>query len=177
MSGVRGIGQVRQSIHEFRYLNRRRLFGSPPLAVSELERWGELRDLLGAHFGLVGDAEARDQRQHLRIPTHLKVVFESDSELREAVLTNISEGGLFIATERPLDVASPLQLMIDAGACHGTISVRARVVWRRSAASGEAAGMGLRFEDLDDRQRASVDRLIESVAGRTPGASDSDPRC
>ena len=60
-------------VNEFVNLNRRRLFGGPPLVVEELERWQWLRQTLEQHFGgrLRGILETVERRAHFRFPTHL----------------------------------------------------------------------------------------------------------
>ncbi len=150
-------------ISEYRNLNRRRLFGAPPLEVGELERWAELRSRLTDHFGEGMDGgAAAERREHLRLPTHLKVVFASGDALREAWLENISEGGIFIQTARPLDTGSPLRLVIIAEA-GPPLEIAGRVAWVRPSADG-AAGMGVRFEDVDAEQRDALDALLDVVA-------------
>ena len=70
---------VAPCVAEFMRLNRRRLLGTPPLTLDELQRWGELRADLESHFGGVGELEAEDERRSdLRLPTHLEIRFEVD---------------------------------------------------------------------------------------------------
>ncbi|NNL65905.1 MAG: TIGR02266 family protein [Myxococcales bacterium] len=157
--------ELERSVAEFRNLNRRRLFGTPPLDVAELERWGELRESLGAAFE-GKRATSAEQREHLRLPSHLKVVFENGDELREAFLENISEGGLFIRTQRPLCKGAPLRLRIVADALP-PLEVSGRVVWSRELERTDApAGMGVEFEGVDEAARELLDRLIEWVTRR-----------
>ena len=63
------------NLNEFSTLNRRRLFGAPPLDVADLERWGELRSALEEHYGdqLESVLSAVERRSHFRFPTHLQV--------------------------------------------------------------------------------------------------------
>ena len=157
--------ELERSVAEFRNLNRRRLFGTPPLDVAELERWSELRETLGAAFE-GPHATGRDQREHLRLPSHLRVGFENGDELREAFLENISDGGLFIGTQRPLAKGAPLRLRIVADALP-PVEVSGRVVWSRETSRPAApAGMGVEFEAVDDATRELLDCLIAWVARR-----------
>lgn len=154
--------ELERAVTEFRGLNRRRLFGVPPLDVAELERWSELREALEATFDGTG-ASAGSRREHLRMPTHLRVEFHSGRALREALLTNISEGGLFIAIGRPLEVGTPLQLRIHAELLP-PLAIAARVVWSRTDGDDEPPGMGVRFEGVADDVRRHLDRVLQRVA-------------
>ncbi len=66
---------VQSGLAEFADLNRRRLFGSPSLAVEEVERWLELRSLLECHFGAQDplDWTGIERREFLRLPTHIRI--------------------------------------------------------------------------------------------------------
>ena len=156
-------------VNEFMTLNRRRLFGSPPLGVDDLDRWQDLRQTLEHRLGnrLDGLLSVVERRAHFRFPTHLEVRFESGEDLRSACLENLSEGGMFIASERPLAAGTPLQLSISVPS--GKVRISGRVAWVRSMQSRSGpAGMGIRFEDLSDEQRdriASAVRLIAPEEG------------
>ena len=96
--------RIRTLVEEFLPLNGRKVRGDPPLSILELQRWSELSELLTYELGDPVPL-GRDDRP-LRIPTHLKVRFgEGTGELG-----NLSEGGLFIETERPLAVDTPLRV-------------------------------------------------------------------
>ncbi len=155
------------ALAEFAELNRRRLFGAPPLAVAELERWLELRAHLEQHFGAEsgGRCAEAEQRATLRLRTHLRVELHDGSAPSAAVSSDISQGGLFIATRRPLDVGSPLRIVIDAGAKLGSIEVPGVVAWIRDPQQQEETpGMGVQFDALSDDQRAAIAQLVSQVA-------------
>ena len=126
-------------VNEFMTLNRRRLFGSPPLGVDDLDRWQDLRQTLEHRLGnrLDGLLSVVERRAHFRFPTHLEVRFESGEDLRSACLENLSEGGMFIASERPLAAGTPLQLSISVPSGKVRISGRA---WPGCAPCRAAAG-------------------------------------
>jgi len=153
-------------VSEFVELNRRRLFGAPPLVVAELERWQCLREALERRLGdrLQGLLATVERRAHFRFPTHLEVRFQSGDERVTACLANLSEGGMFIATERPLAAGAPLRLFIRLP--DGTFETKGRVAWARGTTSADgAAGMGVRFEDLTPEQR---EQIADLVARSTP---------
>jgi type IV pilus assembly protein PilZ len=84
-----------------------------------------------------------DKRQHDRIPVALKVSYPSRGDLQRDLVTDLSPGGLFIRTSRPLDIGTDVDLEVTVDAEDPPITVRGRVVWLRS--TGAKEGMGIQF--------------------------------
>jgi hypothetical protein len=118
-------------VEEFLPLNRRRTRGDPPLSIAELERWMELRSIL--ERALAGKPPVADQRRPmrrtLRVPTHLKVRFTRGSTIDVSSTKEISEGGLFLTTRRPLAPGTPLHLEIEGSDPGAPIDVEGTVAW------------------------------------------------
>ena len=151
-------------VEEFLPLNRRRTRGGPPLTIGELERWMELRWLL--EHSLAGkspiDDQGRPMRRTLRVPTHLKVRFTRGSTIDISLTQEISEGGLFLITRRPVAPGTPLHLEIDAAGLDGPIEVEGTVAWVRSSDDGDGPrGMGIRFDYPDEETQAAIGTLVE----------------
>jgi uncharacterized protein (TIGR02266 family) len=154
-----------EMVNEFVALNRRRLYGAPPLGVAELERWQTLRQTLEQRLGerFEGLLAIVERRAHFRFPTHLEVRFASGDELRSACLENISEGGIFVATTRPLPAGTPLRLWISVP--DGRAEMAGRVAWvRPKDSSAGPAGMGIRFADLSDEQRDQIAQVVSRTS-------------
>ena len=143
-------------VAEFLPLNRRKVQGNPPLSVLELQRWGELSEYLAYELG--DPAPVGGKERPLRVPTHLKVRFgEGTGELG-----NVSEGGLFIESERPLAHGTPIQLELEPASGQPSFSLAATVVWSREIATRDGpAGFGVRFEDLGADEYELLMLLIE----------------
>jgi type IV pilus assembly protein PilZ len=94
-----------------------------------------------------------ERRISPRIPVSLQVEYRSEGELRHDLVTDSSEGGLFIRTSRPLPIGTDLELVILLPEA-APIRLKARVVWERLLGKGpEAPGMGVRLlEPLDPRR-------------------------
>lgn len=153
-------------VEEFLPLNRRRMRGDPPLTIDELERWMELRWLLEHALGAESpkDDHGRPLRRTLRVPTHLKVRFVRGAIIDFGATEEISEGGLFLATRRPLALGTPLHLEIDAGHSDHAIEVEGTVAWVRERDDENGpAGMGIRFEHPDPETQAAVSELVERI--------------
>ncbi len=151
-------------VEEFLPLNRRRTRGDPPLTIAELERWMELRWLLAVVLAGKSpiDDQGRPMRRTLRVPTHLKVRFTCGSTIDITSTQEISEGGLFLITRRPLAPGTPLHLEINLGDLGAPIAVEGTVAWIRRTDDGNGpAGMGIRFDHPDQEKQAAIGALVE----------------
>ena len=152
-------------LNEFVNLNRRRIFGTPPLGIPDLERWQWLRETLEERLGdrLRSLLATVERRAHFRFSSHLEVCFGSGDELRSACMENVSEGGIFVATDRPLPAGTPLRLKVTLP--DGAVDMTGRVAWARSAANEMGpAGMGVRFENLSPEQREKIAAVVAQQA-------------
>lgn len=158
---------VQRGLAEFADLNRRRLFGAPPLEVLEVERWLELRGCLEAHFGTrdEGDWTGLERRSFLRLPTRIPVDVTAGGESVQLNVRDISQGGFFIATREPLERGTPVSLRLSYSEDEAPIELSGTVAWVRSARRGrDAAGMGVEFGGLDDAKRAIIAKLVQGAA-------------
>lgn len=162
-------------LQEFAELDCRRLFGSPALEVSEVEHWLELRARLELHLARESAIAAPDvalemvapddRREFIRLPTHIVIHFSEPMNFTPQVARDVSQGGLFIATRRPLEVDSKVHLQLEHGVT--TLAVSGTVAWARSEDGPEgAAGMGIRFGDLDFDARRALSRFVQDLASQ-----------
>jgi uncharacterized protein (TIGR02266 family) len=86
----------------------------------------------------------KDKREHQRIPVAMKVSYLSRGDLQKDLVTDLSPGGLFIRTSRPLAIGTDVDLEVAIGEEDLPITVRGRVVWLRDK-SGPQEGMGIQF--------------------------------
>ena len=150
---------------EFVALNRRRVEGDPPLSVHELDRWGELRDLLSVEFGHTPPVGPDKHPRDLRVPTHLKVRYGGAGPQFAAALTNLSEGGLFVACGDPLPTGTPLQLEIEGEDGDTPLKLEAEVIHTRRMPNLDGpSGFGVEFRNLEleehGRLRSFIDRAL-----------------
>jgi type IV pilus assembly protein PilZ len=99
---------------------------------------------------------------------------------------NISKGGTFIRTERPLDVATEFVFALTIRGLSEPLRLRGCVKWivtAEDATVQSPAGMGIEFQyaNVDERRatEAVVERLMaselgEELAGRLLGRKPSD---
>lgn len=136
-----------------------RLREAQGLSVEQLERWTRLKRILAGHFRPGIAPEIADKQASLRVPSQLRVCFESYGKLRQSLMTNISRGGVFVATPDPLPIGTRFQLRIEvAGETH-VLQGEVASIDTGADMKSDARGMGIRFSRLDEQQQAIVERL------------------
>ena len=155
------MNDVASRFREFIRLDRKR--GDGGLTPDELGRWTVLKRYLGNVLNPGLSNERSDQRFSLRIPTRLTVTFRDEGELRSSLIMNLSHGGVFVATERPAEIGTQLDLRIEVAETGECIDVPAEVVSRdvEPDLTRGRRGMGLRFAAADDSIRRKLDELYE----------------
>jgi uncharacterized protein (TIGR02266 family) len=108
----------------------------------------------------VSDSELRE---HERVPLVTDVTLESNGAEQYGTSENVSEGGLFIATEAPYKTGERLgvSFVVPGG---DRIHVTAEIAWCRVRQTGPGAkpsGVGVRFLDLGAEHRGWIARFIE----------------
>lgn len=147
---------------EYARLDRKRT--SDGLSMRELHRWTALKNQLSLHFN-PGISEQRvKERASVRVPTRLKVSFESLGELRQSLMTNLSRGGVFVSTADPLEIGSRLLLRIHCEGVDPDIEVAGEVASLNTgpAMDSHMMGMGVRFVELTPEVAARLDHLYEN---------------
>ena len=79
----------------------------------------------------------------------MQVEYENGGGKRSDIATTLGAGGMFIATEDPLDVHTRVVVRFQIPGCAGYHTLEARVVWadRPSDPAGRSGGMGIEFID------------------------------
>jgi uncharacterized protein (TIGR02266 family) len=114
-------------------------------------------------------------RQHRRYPVNLPVDYSTRDAFLANRVSNLSQGGMFIATDSPLPVQSELDLVLSLNGDGEQIRARGRVIWNydiRKGTSRVIPGMGIKFVDLspDDSRR-----LVDYLATLRPAPSTIVP--
>ncbi|HET6340459.1 MAG TPA: TIGR02266 family protein [Polyangiales bacterium] len=111
-----------------------------------------------------------EMRKDRRAPASLKVKYKSATvdDFIEQFGSDVSRGGIFIKTKKPLEAGALLkfefQLQDGSAVLHGV----GRVAWRRleqQARPDLPAGMGIKFFKLSDHSRVVVERIESRYGG------------
>jgi type IV pilus assembly protein PilZ len=108
-----------------------------------------------------------EKRQSVRAPLQLRVDYEQMNSFFADYTKDISKGGTFIKTERPLDVGARCQFTFVLPALSDPLILIGEVAWVLPVdvahARQEEAGMGVRFIFDSAEERKDFELLIERM--------------
>ena len=164
-------------LRDFMALDQRRR--TDGLSPADMVRWSQLKDTLHRHFEPDVEEQHAQSRASVRVPLVLNVNFESRGEVHKCLMTNLSAGGLFVATESPLPIGTPFNVRIRIERTGEEIELPCEVVTVGVSAnlSEEQHGMGIRFAHLSEAQAQLVAEFSEEAmkkAIKSPGDAASD---
>lgn len=111
-----------------------------------------------------GSASAEPRRRAFRVPFTVEVNVESEHNFWTGFTQNLSEGGLFVATEREVPMGSIVQFEMRLPGSDRVWLVVGCVRWARGAdAATEDApvGIGLQFVDVEPELAALIETFIQ----------------
>jgi uncharacterized protein (TIGR02266 family) len=111
-----------------------------------------------------GQAGGPDQRRHERTPVTLVVDYDGADDFVGDYTENLSHGGTFIHTSRPLAIGSEIRLVLSFPGLLEPIAVDGVVRWTRTEPDH---GVGIEF--LDGPGREKLAELVERILKREPG--------
>ena len=112
-----------------------------------------------------------DRRRGFRAPIELKVEYKRLNTFFADYTKNISRGGSFIATEKPLPVGTEFVFALGVPGLAEPIRLRGKVIWVTStveATRANPAGMGIEFQYDEGERRekeAAIERLMTMELG------------
>lgn len=112
-----------------------------------------------------------DRRRNARTPIELKVEYKRLNTFFADYTKNISRGGTFISTEKPLPIGTEFVFALGVPGMDEPLRLRGKVMWtteQHSASRANPAGMGIEFQ-YDEAERrekeAAVERLMLDELG------------
>jgi type IV pilus assembly protein PilZ len=108
-----------------------------------------------------------DDRRQPRLPIKLEVEYRTAGAFLVSYSVNLSKGGIFIETPSPLPVGSQLSLQFEVPGA-GALEVSGLVAWvRQGSLDGLPDGMGIQFDNIDERYGSVIDGLVRDFVGLT----------
>jgi type IV pilus assembly protein PilZ len=108
----------------------------------------------------------RRKRRFRRRKVRVLVDFQGSTGIRYEYATTLGAGGLFIETEEPIDIGSPIRVRFRLPESDRIHQIEGRVAWHQQTESGapttRAPGMGIEF--LDAAAAATVARDLDGSA-------------
>src|SRR5262245_39150302 len=113
--------------------------------------------------------DGEDRRLDPREPIELKVEYERLNAFFADYTKNISRGGTFIQTRKPLPIGTEFLFQLFIPTLEQPLEIRGRVKWvvepEREGAGpdGTPAGMGIRFVYATPDEQRQIERLVERL--------------
>ncbi len=108
-----------------------------------------------------------EQREHARAPIELKVDYKKLNSFFADYTKNISKGGTFIKTRKPLPVGTRFIFRLTVPGRPLPFELNGQVV--HASPSGADAGMGIRFVWADDAGRQAFEGVVEQLMEQALG--------
>jgi len=113
-----------------------------------------------------------DRRRAMRAPIELKVEYKRLNTFFADYTKNISRGGTFIATERPLKMGTEFIFALEVPGLKEPLRLNGRVIWTtepENATKANPPGMGIEFQYKDDQDRRDTEAVVERLLARELG--------
>jgi type IV pilus assembly protein PilZ len=112
-----------------------------------------------------------ERRREQRAPIELRVEYKRLNTFFFDYTKNISKGGTFIKTDKPLDIGTVFLFKLQLPAQAAPLAFRGEVRWvvregeplPPGIAAGHELGMGIRFVYDNAEQRLTIERIVEKM--------------
>jgi type IV pilus assembly protein PilZ len=145
----------------------KQLFFTDPSQLGQLVLESHAADCSHAAFGgTVNVVSANDRRIQNRAAIELNVEYKRLNTFFADYTRNISKGGTFIRTDRPLEVNTEFVFALTIKNIDEPLRLHGRVRWivRPADATPESqAGMGIEFMYRDDAERRETEAIVEKL--------------
>lgn len=115
---------------------------------------------------------AKERRGGLRTAIELSVEYKRLNTFFADYTRNISKGGTFIRTDRPLDVGTEFVFALTIRGLDEPLRLSGRVKWivaQGDATDDSPAGMGIEFMYASDQERRATEAVVEELMSRELG--------
>jgi type IV pilus assembly protein PilZ len=114
------------------------------------------------------DKITEEKREHIRAPIELKVEYKKMNTFFADYTKNISKGGTFIKTDKPLPVGTEFLFRLVIPGLADPVEIKGTVVWINASGAVshpevEELGMGIRFVYRDDAHRRGFESMVEKM--------------
>jgi len=117
-------------------------------------------------------ASPSDRRAAPRGPIRLRVDYERMNAFFADYTKNISKGGTFIKTKKPLPIGTRFLFKLTVPHKAEAFELLGEVVW--SKGDGEEPGMGIRFIYSSSHQRTEFEAVVEKLMADSLGPDLTD---
>ncbi len=109
-----------------------------------------------------------EAREFTRAPIELKVDYKKLNSFFADYTKNISKGGTFIKTKKPLPIGTRFLFKLTVPQRQAPFELLGEVVWATD--EGDEPGMGIKFVYSDESQRDDFEGVVEALMRDSLGA-------
>jgi type IV pilus assembly protein PilZ len=114
----------------------------------------------------VSEDEDQDRREEYRLPIELKVEYKRLNSFFADYTRNISRGGTFIRTQKPLDIGTEFLFRMKVPKLDDALVLKGRVQWvvnPEDATDQQEPGMGIGFIYESEADRERIRKIVEAL--------------
>jgi type IV pilus assembly protein PilZ len=152
-------------VEESRRLERLRKSLGGKLTETDEARYQFLRKYLAQ--SLHAGKDSNERRMDFRVPVSLRVRYHTGETFAHNYISNLSGGGVFISTPKPLPLDSKVKLHIIFEDKNVEIDVEGKVVWENTQGGKFSEitkpGMGIKFTNAPKKSQDVIDDIIHSM--------------
>ena len=94
----------------------------------------------------------------------LKVRFETREDFQDALIHNISQRGVYLATDAPFDVGYQFTIEVNLPNGKGQITGKCEVIWvNEIEAEDYPKGMGVQLVEVESQDRELLEEYLKEV--------------
>jgi type IV pilus assembly protein PilZ len=115
-----------------------------------------------------------DRRESPRHAITLRVDYKRMNTFFADYAKNISKGGTFIRTNKPLDVGTEFVFVLSIPEKAEHLQLRGEVMWtvdEAQASAERAPGMGIRFRFAADSERLALEKFVQKLMAAELGSN------
>ncbi len=118
---------------------------------------------------VIGRASEFTIRKHPRVQKTLALSYQDHTGFVKAYSGNISQGGLFIRTKKPLERGEAFLLKLTLPGIPNTLNIKCKVMWVRKSQVDikRPAGMGVKFCKMGSDDYTVLKQYLKTVLGQS----------
>jgi type IV pilus assembly protein PilZ len=149
--------------------NERKEFKNKFILTSDLKFIGDF-DISFALNNILRRTTATMGRKHPRYNTTIQITFKSQEHFSQEYTKDISKGGIFVATEKPLPLNSKVELQLSLPNLSRDVKIIGEVVHNvspeqsKGTGGNKVAGMGIQFIEFEGDGQKTLEVYFKSFS-------------
>jgi uncharacterized protein (TIGR02266 family) len=101
-------------------------------------------------------------RESPRVTTNIEIKFRENGSFLRSYMLNVTNGGLFLKTEKPLCIDAEVTMQIQLPDDNENMTVEGRVVWTNIKSKTFPAGMGIQFTKIMPEHQEKIKAFVDA---------------